>query len=100
MRFFDGENWRDISEDEARYRAQEGQLPVAAGVCGEDCKLADQFIAHTHNGGAPVMLIVDDVAAEVVPMDTATTEPAPASVATPISVIEPTTEPKPKQRGR
>ncbi len=83
MRFFDGENWRNISEDEARYRIQEGQEHLLE----LDTKLA------------PVMLVIDDDAAEVAPINAAPAAPPTlASAATPASALEPTTEPKPKRK--
>lgn len=50
MRFFDGANWRELSEDELAYRRQEGQLPVVDGDCSDDCELLDEDVAHVHNG--------------------------------------------------
>jgi hypothetical protein len=50
MRFFDGENWRQLSDDELAYRRQEGQLPVVEGDCSDDCLLFDEDVAHVHSG--------------------------------------------------
>ena len=49
IEFFDGEQLRPISEDEARYRVAEG-FEVAAGRCGDTCELAMHGVAHGHTG--------------------------------------------------